>query len=178
VNRGYVYILTNPSIPGLVKIGKTTRSVEQRAAELHQTGVPTPFKVGFCIFTPDCAELELRAHEKFAGVRASDSREFFAVSVFDVQKYLIDEQHYQVECLVDDFLPDTVIVDVDSYIDLGGFKPSTYQAFADSNLCPPEIVSVFYEIEGHEIAPAIARAADKQNRRIEKYRAEREARNS
>tara|TARA_R110000824_G_C14953044_1_gene651143 strand:+ start:129 stop:665 length:537 start_codon:yes stop_codon:yes gene_type:complete len=177
MNRGRVYILTNQSMPGLVKIGKTTRSVEQRAAELHQTGVPTPFKVGFDIFTPDCAELELRAHEKFAGVRVSDSREFFAVSVFDVQNYLIDEQRYQVECLVDQFLPDQVIIDCDNFIDSGAFKDSTYQAFADSNLCQPDFASVFYEIEGHEIAPAIARAADKQNRRVEKFRAEREARN-
>ena len=37
---GYVYILTNPSMPGLVKVGKTTNTPNQRMSELHSTGVP------------------------------------------------------------------------------------------------------------------------------------------
>jgi hypothetical protein len=45
---GFIYILINPSMAGLVKIGKTTRDPEARAKELSQaTGVPTPFYVAY-----------------------------------------------------------------------------------------------------------------------------------
>ena len=45
---GYVYILVNDSMPGLIKIGKTARNSLARAKDLSSsTGVPTPFKVAF-----------------------------------------------------------------------------------------------------------------------------------
>jgi len=43
--HGIVYVLTNPTMPGLVKIGKTSRdSVMARLSELYTTGVPLPFE--------------------------------------------------------------------------------------------------------------------------------------
>ena len=45
---GWVYILTNKAMPGLVKIGLTTRDLEEWAAELlGATGVPLPFVVAW-----------------------------------------------------------------------------------------------------------------------------------
>lgn len=45
---GIIYVLTNPAMNGLVKIGKTSReSVDQRLNELYSTGVPVPFE---CVF--------------------------------------------------------------------------------------------------------------------------------
>src|SRR5258706_9815760 len=45
---GYIYVLVNPSLPGLVKIGRTEREPEARARELSgATGVPTPFLLVF-----------------------------------------------------------------------------------------------------------------------------------
>ena len=48
---GFVYVLSNPRIPGLLKIGYTERSVKDRAAEVSSgTGIPEPFVVGhFCV---------------------------------------------------------------------------------------------------------------------------------
>lgn len=40
---GSVFVLTNSSMPGLVKIGETTNAANQRMAELHSIGGPTPF---------------------------------------------------------------------------------------------------------------------------------------
>ena len=55
-----IIILSNPSMPVLVKIGKTSRgSVLMRLGELYSTGVPVPFECEFagrvdeCQFCPD-----------------------------------------------------------------------------------------------------------------------------
>lgn len=45
-NKGYVYILTNPSFrEDWVKIGKSSRSVDVRSKELDNTEVPLPFEI-------------------------------------------------------------------------------------------------------------------------------------
>ena len=62
MNPGYVYILTNPSMPGLVKVGRTSRNVDLRAAELWHTGVPTKFEVYASEKTCDCVQLEAYIH--------------------------------------------------------------------------------------------------------------------
>jgi hypothetical protein len=41
-SEGIVYVLTNPAIPGMVKIGKTCRGMDARLNELYSTGVPSP----------------------------------------------------------------------------------------------------------------------------------------
>jgi len=47
-NLGIIYVLTNPAMSGLVKIGKTSRnSVDGRLNELYSTGVPVPFECAF-----------------------------------------------------------------------------------------------------------------------------------
>ena len=40
--EGIVYVLTNPAMPGMVKIGKTGRDVELRLNDLYTTGLPCP----------------------------------------------------------------------------------------------------------------------------------------
>ena len=43
---GWVYVLVNSSMPGIAKVGRTTRAPRDRAAELSGvTGVATPFIV-------------------------------------------------------------------------------------------------------------------------------------
>lgn len=43
-NKAIVYVLTNPAMPSLVKIGMTTReSIDTLMKELYSTGVPMPF---------------------------------------------------------------------------------------------------------------------------------------
>ena len=42
-----VYVLTNPAMPYMIKIGKTTRDEELKLADLNSTGVPLPIKRTF-----------------------------------------------------------------------------------------------------------------------------------
>lgn len=74
---GYVYIMTNPSMPGQVKIGYTTRSAESRSVELFTTAVPTPFDVAYEFRHPHAAWVESLLHEAFVEQRVHDKREFF-----------------------------------------------------------------------------------------------------
>jgi len=77
---GYIYVMVNPSMEGLVKIGKTTRDPQSRAKELSQaTGVATPFYVAFNIFVSDCHSAEEFVHAvlEHKGFRNTVNREFF-----------------------------------------------------------------------------------------------------
>lgn len=103
MSRGYVYILSNPSMPGLVKIGRTTRSVEQRANELWQTGVPTPFVIDHFVLTPNCEELEARMHDSFSRCRVNGCREFFDSNKADVE-CLRDELDCALKCQIEEFV--------------------------------------------------------------------------
>lgn len=77
----YIYILSNLSMPGLVKVGKTTTHPSQRMSELHSTGVPTPFELEFSAVVSNCDYSEKAAHRALASYRVAGNREFFRVSV-------------------------------------------------------------------------------------------------
>jgi len=84
---GFVYILSNPSMPGILKIGSTERTVKERVAELSATtGVPTPFRVEHYILTEDPKGLEQSLHEELSEFRVNGNREFFKVSVDELLK--------------------------------------------------------------------------------------------
>lgn len=77
---GIVYVLSNPAMPGLVKIGKTWGSeVDARLAQLFTTGVPFPFSVEFACRVPNPDEVERALHIAFAPSRVNIRREFFSI---------------------------------------------------------------------------------------------------
>jgi hypothetical protein len=77
---GYIYLLVNRSMPGLVKIGRTNRAIGTRVRELSTpTGVPTPFEVILDVFVKDSAKAERLVHERLASHRTAPNREFFEV---------------------------------------------------------------------------------------------------
>ncbi|MCB6177535.1 GIY-YIG nuclease family protein [Rhodobacter sp. Har01] len=79
--QGWLYVLTNPAMPKLCKVGYTTRSPEERAVELHTTGVPMPFRIVASWPTSDAREAERVAHKALAHYRTSEAREWFSVDV-------------------------------------------------------------------------------------------------
>lgn len=81
---GIVYLLTNPVMPGLVKIGMTAqKDIEKRMRELYTTGVPVPFECQFAckVKKGDCAKIEKALHAAFAPQRVNANREFFRIQV-------------------------------------------------------------------------------------------------
>lgn len=80
MSYGFVYILTNRSIPGLVKIGFTERSPHARCRALSSgTGVPTPYEVYAYVEVTDAQAAESCVHRSLAGKRNSKAREFFSI---------------------------------------------------------------------------------------------------
>lgn len=78
--KGHVYILTNASLPGMVKIGMTRNNPHNRASQLSTTGVPNKFKVFGYVYVDEPNEVELKVHRKLAKHRVSKRREFFKIS--------------------------------------------------------------------------------------------------
>lgn len=77
---GYVYFLTNPSMPGLVKIGRTMRDPSKRVAELTSaSGVPSPFRLEGYVRSADPVRTEAEIHRRLGAERVNRRREFFRV---------------------------------------------------------------------------------------------------
>lgn len=75
-----VYVLTNPAMPGLVKIGSTSQGeVDIRMRQLFSTGVPLPFDCAFACRVQDAREVERALHDAFGMHRINPTREFFKI---------------------------------------------------------------------------------------------------
>ena len=78
---GYIYVLSNQKMKGLVKVGLSARSVKERVAELSSaTGVPTPFDLEAYFLSADPEADERQIHLMLAKHRVKN-KEFFEVSV-------------------------------------------------------------------------------------------------
>ncbi len=75
-----VYILTNESMPGYIKIGFTHGTVEERLKQLDRTGTPLPFEKHYAAEVEDCEKEEKWLHAIFADRRVRDNREFFKMN--------------------------------------------------------------------------------------------------
>ncbi len=91
MQQGWVYVLVNPTFPGLVKVGRTTRLPSTRVAELSQaTGVPTPFILVFEQAFEDCvaAERDIHAALDRCGMREAANREFFRGTTTEIVRLI------------------------------------------------------------------------------------------
>lgn len=96
-DNGYVYVLMNPSMKGLVKIGKSARNSQERANELSSTtGVPTPFVVVYDYYFESCTKAEQYVHTYLEGkgFRVSQNREFFEIPVKDAVDALMTARNH------------------------------------------------------------------------------------
>jgi hypothetical protein len=91
INKGFVYILTNPSYKdNIIKIGYTI-NLKNRLAQLDKTGVPTPFEPYITVETAKYKELEKVIHhelDKLTDFRTRDNREFFEIDPVDAADLL------------------------------------------------------------------------------------------
>ncbi len=81
-----VYVLTNEAMEGLVKIGRTSISVEERIKTLDHTCLPLPFQCYYAAEVANAALVESKLHKIFADKRVRNNREFFRVAANQVRE--------------------------------------------------------------------------------------------
>jgi hypothetical protein len=86
---GFLYVLSNPALPGLYKVGRTARTPYIRARELSSpTGWPVtvPFRVEHFVFVQDTvgAERLMRNQLRMCGFRYVFNREFFTARLDNI----------------------------------------------------------------------------------------------
>jgi len=80
-DAGWVYCMTNPAMPGIVKIGESgIRDLNQRKNKLFTTGVPMPFDIAFAIYVARRKEKESLLHLYLSDKRVWPGREFFEIT--------------------------------------------------------------------------------------------------
>ena len=84
----FVYVLTNESMPGIIKIGMTTSPIEARMLQLDTTGVPLPFECYYAARVNDQKKVEKALHEAFGDHRVRKSREFFRLDPYKAKVIL------------------------------------------------------------------------------------------
>lgn len=77
-----IYVLSNPTYPGLLKIGYTRKEIGIRIKDLSKaTGVPTPFKLEYIFRCSNGMELESEIHRHLKEFRPNNQREFFDITL-------------------------------------------------------------------------------------------------
>lgn len=79
--KGWVYIMTNKAMPGLVKVGYTMKDPSLRAKELNHTGSPHPYVVAYEALIVNPREIEQTTHFKLSDFH--EGKEWFNCPVDD-----------------------------------------------------------------------------------------------
>ena len=76
----FVYILTNPTMPDLVKIGTTTNLEDRLRTLSSHSGIPIPFECYYCCEVENGSDAEKRLHFGLGDHRLNPKREFFRIN--------------------------------------------------------------------------------------------------
>lgn len=85
----WVYVLSNPTSPGILKIGYTSLTPDERAKQIsNATGVALPYKVEWAFKCFDGEQLEGEVHNKLSEYRINNQREFFQIELDEAKKII------------------------------------------------------------------------------------------
>lgn len=76
--KGWVYVITNKAMPGLIKVGYSLKDPELRAAELNHTGSPHPYIVEYEVLVEEPRDVEQTVHGRLSDLR--EGKEWFRCS--------------------------------------------------------------------------------------------------
>jgi hypothetical protein len=76
--KGWVYVITNKAMPGLIKVGYSMKDPELRAAELNHAGSPHPYVVDYEVLVEEPRDVEQTVHGRLRDRR--EGKEWFRLS--------------------------------------------------------------------------------------------------
>lgn len=87
--KNWVYILSNPSIPNMLKIGYTKLDPQERSIQIGRgTGVPQEFTVEWAYKCFNGEEIEGEVHKYLKNKRVNTNREFFRVDLDEAKRII------------------------------------------------------------------------------------------
>jgi hypothetical protein len=93
---GIIYVLSHKAMPDLLKIGYTSRKIEERVQELSSTGVPGKYRIELYFQADDAPQFELLLHKTLREFHFE--KEFFKADIGTVIRAvhgLISENRFQ-----------------------------------------------------------------------------------
>lgn len=85
----YVYVLSNPTMPDILKIGFTELTPERRSEQIsNHTGVPALYEVEYAYRCVDGKKIEKEVHIYLCEKRLNKRREHFAISLEEAIKVI------------------------------------------------------------------------------------------
>ena len=93
---GWIYILSTREMRNLLKIGMTTRAVQERVKEINAaTSIAIPFGVRRCWRVSEPVRAERLVHDPLSEHRLRQDREFFQVS-FEYACRVVDAEIHEI----------------------------------------------------------------------------------
>ena len=91
-NTGYIYCFSNPSMPGIYKIGMTTRTPEERIKDANTSNTwkpPKPYNIEMFAKITEPMKKERSLHKllEHYGKRIHPRREFFHITLHEVRMF-------------------------------------------------------------------------------------------
>jgi hypothetical protein len=88
--KNWVYVLSNPSMPDIVKIGYTKLDPQERSNQIGRgTGIPQEFYVEWAYKCFNGEEIEREVHKYLKKQRVNTNKEFFRVSVGEAKRVIM-----------------------------------------------------------------------------------------
>lgn len=91
MSAGFVYVMINPVMRGLVKFGLSGRTSQLRAKDARGTWLPDDFVVVYDELVTDCKLVEDKLKLRFAEYRYVPNREFFQIPIREAIRGLMEE---------------------------------------------------------------------------------------
>ena len=83
----WVYVLSNPTQPGILKIGYTKLTPDERAKQISAaTGVALPYEVTWAFRCFNGEQMEGEVHRALEKYRVNSQREFFQIGIFEAKE--------------------------------------------------------------------------------------------